>query len=100
HETSGATGGDCPGLCLSCLTAMFQLHHRRDSSHRWRIWRRVIRRSTSKCQSTINPDEMRRAGLSKGQVVTLIRDAEDGVHSEVGGLVVTPFGIPAGCVAG
>jgi molybdopterin-dependent oxidoreductase alpha subunit len=46
----------------------------------------------------INPDEMRRAGLMAGQVVSLVSDAGDGVHREVSGLVVTPFSIPDGCV--
>jgi len=47
----------------------------------------------------INPDEMARAGLSAGQVVALVSDAEDGVHREVRGLKVTPFALPDGCVA-
>jgi molybdopterin-dependent oxidoreductase alpha subunit len=46
----------------------------------------------------INPDEMRRLGLKKGQVVSLISDAGDDVHREVGGLQVTPFALPDGCV--
>ena len=46
----------------------------------------------------INPDEMRRQGLTAGQVVSLLGDAGDGIHREVGGLVVTPFSIPDGCV--
>lgn len=46
----------------------------------------------------INPDEMRRAGLRKGQIVSLLSDAEDGVHREVDGLAVTPFALPDGCV--
>ncbi|HEX4080024.1 MAG TPA: FdhF/YdeP family oxidoreductase [Rhizomicrobium sp.] len=46
----------------------------------------------------INPEEIRRAGLSEGQVVSLVSDAEDGVHREVGGLAVTPFSLPDGCV--
>jgi anaerobic selenocysteine-containing dehydrogenase len=48
----------------------------------------------------ISPEEMHRAGLRKGQVVSLVSDAEDGVHREVGGLVVTPFELPDDCVAG
>lgn len=47
----------------------------------------------------INPDEMARAGLAAGQLVALVSDAEDGVHREVGGLTVTPFALPDGCVA-
>jgi molybdopterin-dependent oxidoreductase alpha subunit len=46
----------------------------------------------------INPDEMVRAGLQKGQVVALVSDAEDGVYREVGGLTVTPFSLPDGCL--
>lgn len=48
----------------------------------------------------ISPEEMHRAGLEKGQVVSLISDAEDGVKREVRGLTVTPFALPKGCVAG
>jgi anaerobic selenocysteine-containing dehydrogenase len=46
----------------------------------------------------INPDDMRRAGLHEGQIVSLVSDAEDGVHREVSGLKVTPFLLPDGCV--
>ena len=46
----------------------------------------------------ISPDEMRAAGLAEGQIVALVSDAEDGVHREVGGLAVTPFDLPRGCV--
>ncbi len=46
----------------------------------------------------MSPDEIRAAGLSEGQVVSLVSDADDGVHREVGGLVVTPFSLPRGCV--
>lgn len=46
----------------------------------------------------INPDEMDRAGLRPGQTVTLVSDAGDGRHREVGGLAVTPFNLPDGCV--
>ena len=46
----------------------------------------------------INPDDMRRAGLSEGQIVSLVSDAEDGVHREVSGLKVTPFALPDGCI--
>lgn len=46
----------------------------------------------------MSPDEIRAAGLSEGQVVSLVSDADDGVHREVGGLVVTPFSLPPGCV--
>ena len=48
----------------------------------------------------INPQEMERLGLTKGQVVALVSDAEDGVEREVGGLAVTPFALPDGCLGG
>ena len=46
----------------------------------------------------INPEEMHRAGLQEGQIVSLISDAEDGIYREVGGLKITPFFLPDGCV--
>ena len=46
----------------------------------------------------INRDEIATAGLREGQVVALQTDAEDGVEREVGGLTVTPFDLPPGCV--
>ncbi|MBP2550553.1 molybdopterin-dependent oxidoreductase alpha subunit [Neorhizobium galegae] len=48
----------------------------------------------------INPDDMARAGLSEGQVVGLSSDAEDGKNRFVGGLKVTPFDLPDGCLGG
>ena len=48
----------------------------------------------------INPAEMVRHGLSAGQVVGLKSDAEDGEERQVGGLAVTPFDIPDGCLGG
>lgn len=48
----------------------------------------------------INRDEMARAGLREGQVVALVSDAEDGEAREVGGLTVTAFDLPDGCLAG
>jgi anaerobic selenocysteine-containing dehydrogenase len=48
----------------------------------------------------INPAEMQAAGLEQGQLVSLVSDAGDDVPREVGGLVVTPFALPDGCVAG
>ncbi|KAA9005628.1 FdhF/YdeP family oxidoreductase [Histidinibacterium aquaticum] len=48
----------------------------------------------------INPDEMARRGLSEGQRVDLACAVEDGVERVVRGLAVTPFDLPAGCVAG
>ena len=46
----------------------------------------------------INPEDMRRAGLSEGQMVSLVGDAGDGVERQVGGLKVMPFALPNGCV--
>ncbi len=46
----------------------------------------------------INPDEIRRAGLSEGQTVSLISDAGDGVERRVDGLKVTAFSLPDGCL--
>jgi molybdopterin-dependent oxidoreductase alpha subunit len=46
----------------------------------------------------MNPGDIARAGLNEGQIVSLVSDAEDDVHREVGGLVVTPFSLPDGCV--
>ena len=47
----------------------------------------------------MNPDDIERAGLKDGQMVSLVSDADDGVHREVGPLKVTPFRLPDGCVA-
>ena len=46
----------------------------------------------------MNPDEIERAGLKEGQVVGLASDAGDGVERHVGGLTVTPFLLPDGCL--
>lgn len=48
----------------------------------------------------INPDDMARAGLAEGQLVSLVADAGDGVQRRVEGLAVTPFRLPDGCIAG
>lgn len=48
----------------------------------------------------MNPAEIAKAGLHKGQIVTLVGDAEDGVDRRVSGLKVVPFDLPDGCVAG
>ena len=48
----------------------------------------------------INPRDIERAGLADGQVVALESDAGDGTHREVAGLMVTPFDLPDGCLAG
>jgi molybdopterin-dependent oxidoreductase alpha subunit len=47
----------------------------------------------------MNPDEIARAGLSEGQMVSLTTDFGDGVHRQAGPLKVTPFKLPDGCIA-
>jgi molybdopterin-dependent oxidoreductase alpha subunit len=46
----------------------------------------------------MNPDEISRAGLKAGQMVSLVTDADDGVSREAGPLKVTPYKLPDGCV--
>jgi molybdopterin-dependent oxidoreductase alpha subunit len=46
----------------------------------------------------MNPEDIAEAGLSKGQVVSLVGDAGDNVHRQVDGLTVTPFLLPRGCI--
>jgi len=46
----------------------------------------------------INPDDIVRAGLIDGQMVSLVSDADDGIHREVGPLKIVPFKLPNGCV--
>ncbi|KQM41034.1 FdhF/YdeP family oxidoreductase [Sphingomonas sp. Leaf10] len=48
----------------------------------------------------MNPAEITKAGLHKGQIVTVVGDAEDGIDRRVAGLKVVPFDLPDGCVAG
>ncbi|WP_165132221.1 FdhF/YdeP family oxidoreductase [Rhizobium rhizoryzae] len=48
----------------------------------------------------MSPSEIRKAGLREGQVVGLSSDADDGRKRYVGGLTVTPFDLPNGCIAG
>ncbi|WP_419827044.1 FdhF/YdeP family oxidoreductase [Sphingomonas sp.] len=48
----------------------------------------------------MNPEDIARTGLVAGQTVGLRSDAGDDVHREVGGLKVTPFLLPTGCIAG
>ena len=48
----------------------------------------------------VNRDEMTRLGLSEGQRVTLVCAVDDGVDRRVGDLAVTPYDLPAGCIAG
>ncbi|WP_024890985.1 FdhF/YdeP family oxidoreductase [Luteimonas huabeiensis] len=45
-------------------------------------------------------DDIARLGLAEGEQVSLVGDADDGVHREVGGLRVTAYDVPAGCVVG
>ncbi|SFR85042.1 FdhF/YdeP family oxidoreductase [Sphingomonas jatrophae] len=46
----------------------------------------------------MNPEDIKAAGLRAGQVVGLASDAEDGEDRQVGGLTVTPFLLPRGCL--
>ncbi len=46
----------------------------------------------------MNPDDITRAGLSEGQMVTLESDAEDGIERSAGPLKVTSFDLPDGCL--
>ncbi|NIJ08418.1 molybdopterin-dependent oxidoreductase alpha subunit [Sphingomonas vulcanisoli] len=46
----------------------------------------------------MNPEDIAAAGLTKGQIVGLKSDAGDGVDRQVGGLTVTPFLLPRGCL--
>ena len=48
----------------------------------------------------MNPQDIERDGLNAGDVITLVGDADDGATREVGGLTVTPFNLPSGCVGG
>lgn len=46
----------------------------------------------------MNPEDIARAGLASGQMVSLVSDAEDGIHRQVGPLKIIPFNLPDGCV--
>ncbi|RYX89172.1 MAG: formate dehydrogenase, partial [Bradyrhizobiaceae bacterium] len=46
----------------------------------------------------INHDDIVRAGLTQGQLVSLVSDADDGVERRVGPLKITPFSLPDGCL--
>jgi molybdopterin-dependent oxidoreductase alpha subunit len=48
----------------------------------------------------MNPRDMERDGLEAGDVVALVGDAGDDATRTVGGLAVTPFNLPSGCVGG
>ncbi len=47
----------------------------------------------------MNEDDMRAAGLAKGDLVALLSDAEDDETRRLGGLAVIPYEIPRGTVA-
>ena len=42
--------------------------------------------------------DIERHGLEAGQEISLVTDCGDGLHREVGGLAVTPYDIPRGCI--
>jgi len=46
----------------------------------------------------MNPEDIEATGLKAGQIVGLASDAGDGVDRQVGGLTVTPFLLPRGCI--
>ena len=46
----------------------------------------------------INAADMERLSLSEGQVVTLVTESEDGIDRRKGGLRVTAYDIPLGCL--
>jgi len=48
----------------------------------------------------MNPQDIERDGLHVGDVVSLVGDAGDGAERLVGGLTVTAFNLPSGCVGG
>lgn len=48
----------------------------------------------------MSPADIRKAGLREGQVVGLESDANDGKRRYVGGLAITPFDLPEGCIGG
>jgi hypothetical protein len=47
---------------------------------------------------SINPEDIARARLRHGQMVSLMSDADDSVHRDVVPMKVTPFKLPDGCV--
>jgi anaerobic selenocysteine-containing dehydrogenase len=47
----------------------------------------------------INPEDIARARLRDGQMVSLMSDADDSVHRDVVPMKVTPFKLPNGCVS-
>ena len=47
----------------------------------------------------MNRDDIARAGLSAGQTVTLVSDAQDNHDRRVGDLIVVEYNVPPGCIA-
>ena len=48
----------------------------------------------------MNPADIARTGLAEGEIVGLSTAIEDGIRRHVGGLIVRPYNIPEGCLAG
>jgi molybdopterin-dependent oxidoreductase alpha subunit len=48
----------------------------------------------------MNRDDIARLDLTEGEVVSLVTDADDGVHRQVDGFIVRAYDIPAGCLGG
>jgi anaerobic selenocysteine-containing dehydrogenase len=48
----------------------------------------------------INPADMARAGLTAGQRITLVGDAEDGHVRRIERLEIVPFDLPDGTIVG
>src|SRR5690606_28523030 len=46
----------------------------------------------------MNSEDIARLGLTEGEQISLVSDADDGVHREVGGLRIVPYRIPLGCI--
>ena len=47
----------------------------------------------------MHEDDIAEAGLTAGEQIALVADAEDGVERAVGGLRVVPYRVPRGCIA-
>lgn len=48
----------------------------------------------------MSPADMAEGGLSEREIITLVTDRGDGLRRAVGGLAVTPYDLPRGCLAG
>ena len=46
----------------------------------------------------MNRSDMEKFGLAEDEIVTLVGNADDHVHRELGGLRVVPYDIPKGCI--